>query len=423
MHYILRCGTAARLGVVTLSGLIRSEARLVLAGLRHETVLACAMHHAARPPTMLRPPILRQFLRAGLVTTFYTYPEPTPGRDGGRQPCALAGPLCGAAPACAVRFHAGLPWQGAARGRSDPCDRRSAGGPIRAAAERGRPGEGVKSLHVGWHWAGELTHHQAVGDRCPPRHLLYNERRARAGALVAQAASPGRVHLPGAPAALPAANHPIDAGQVGRDRFQQRLARKEARPRWGCPRHCQLQLEVRRAAQSCEPSKLTLRIKRLSRPATGRRRLQILIPECVKLTTPRRCSPPPRPRCGPRASYYRDKYNRLHARRGPVRAIMAVAHKLLVAAFHMLSTGETFRDLGEGYLDQIARKRSTSKLVQRRVWAASKVGAPAQLNPADPPPSRAPHTSSWSPYTLDRRAAQAQSRNSVSRPMHQHRIR
>ncbi len=57
--------------------------------------------------------------------------------------------------------------------------------------------------------------------------------------------------------------------------------------------------------------------------------------------------------------------NRLRARRGPVRAIMAVAHKLLLAAFHMLSTGEAFRDLGEGYLDQIARKRSTTKLVQR----------------------------------------------------------
>jgi len=49
-----------------------------------------------------------------------------------------------------------------------------------------------------------------------------------------------------------------------------------------------------------------------------------------------------------KGSYYRDKYNRLRARRGPVRAIMAVAHKLLIAAFHMLSTGEAFRDLGEG---------------------------------------------------------------------------
>ena len=66
-----------------------------------------------------------------------------------------------------------------------------------------------------------------------------------------------------------------------------------------------------------------------------------------------------------KGSYYRDKYNRLRARRGPVRAIMAIAHKLLIAAFHMLSTGETFRNLGEGYLDQVARKRSTTKLVQR----------------------------------------------------------
>jgi transposase len=66
-----------------------------------------------------------------------------------------------------------------------------------------------------------------------------------------------------------------------------------------------------------------------------------------------------------KGSYYRDKYNRLRARRGPVRALLAIAHKLLLAAFHMLSTGETFRDLGESYLDQVARKRSTTKLVQR----------------------------------------------------------
>src|SRR5829696_7489765 len=66
-----------------------------------------------------------------------------------------------------------------------------------------------------------------------------------------------------------------------------------------------------------------------------------------------------------KGSYYRDKYNRLRARRGPVRALMAIAHKLLITAFHMLATGEAFRDLGEGYLDQITRRRSAAKLVQR----------------------------------------------------------
>ena len=66
-----------------------------------------------------------------------------------------------------------------------------------------------------------------------------------------------------------------------------------------------------------------------------------------------------------KGSYYQDKYNRLRARRGPVRALLAIAHKLLIATFHMLTTGEDFRDLGESHLDQVARKRSTTRLVQR----------------------------------------------------------
>ena len=78
-----------------------------------------------------------------------------------------------------------------------------------------------------------------------------------------------------------------------------------------------------------------------------------------------------------KGSHSRDKYSRLRARRGPVRAIMAVAHKLLIAAFHMLSTGQAFRDLGEGYFDQVARKRSMTKLVQR----PSNLGYDVMLTP------------------------------------------
>ena len=66
-----------------------------------------------------------------------------------------------------------------------------------------------------------------------------------------------------------------------------------------------------------------------------------------------------------KGSYDRDKDHRLRARRGPVRALMAIAHELLIAAFHLLATGELFRDLGESYLDRITRKRSTARLVQR----------------------------------------------------------
>jgi transposase len=66
-----------------------------------------------------------------------------------------------------------------------------------------------------------------------------------------------------------------------------------------------------------------------------------------------------------KGSHCRDKHNRLRARRGPVRALMAAARKLLIAAYHRLAAGETFRDLGEGYLGQATRKRSTARLVQR----------------------------------------------------------
>jgi len=59
----LRRGTVASLGVVTFSGLIRSEARLVLVGIRHETAPAYATHHVARCPKMLRSPNLRQSRR------------------------------------------------------------------------------------------------------------------------------------------------------------------------------------------------------------------------------------------------------------------------------------------------------------------------------------------------------------------------
>ncbi|HEX8667220.1 MAG TPA: IS110 family transposase [Allosphingosinicella sp.] len=66
-----------------------------------------------------------------------------------------------------------------------------------------------------------------------------------------------------------------------------------------------------------------------------------------------------------KGSYYKDKYHRLKARRGYLRAAIAIAHKILVAAYHMLATGAPFRDLGEAYLDQQARRRTTANLIRR----------------------------------------------------------
>ena len=66
-----------------------------------------------------------------------------------------------------------------------------------------------------------------------------------------------------------------------------------------------------------------------------------------------------------KGSYYKDKCHRLKARRGCLRAAIAIAHKILVAAYHMLATGAPFRDLGEAFLDQQARRRRTANLVRR----------------------------------------------------------
>ena len=66
-----------------------------------------------------------------------------------------------------------------------------------------------------------------------------------------------------------------------------------------------------------------------------------------------------------KGSYLRDKYYRIKARRGPLRAAVAIAHKILVAAYHMLSRGVPYRDLGQCYLDQLDETRTVANLKRR----------------------------------------------------------
>lgn len=51
-----------------------------------------------------------------------------------------------------------------------------------------------------------------------------------------------------------------------------------------------------------------------------------------------------------KGSYYKDKFHRLKARRGPKKAIVAIAHRLLKAIYHIIKEGRHFKDLGEDYL-------------------------------------------------------------------------
>lgn len=66
-----------------------------------------------------------------------------------------------------------------------------------------------------------------------------------------------------------------------------------------------------------------------------------------------------------RGSYFKDKYWRLRTRRGAGRAMVAIAHKLLIAAYEVLRHKQPFVDLGEAYLANRAHTDSTRKLVKK----------------------------------------------------------
>jgi len=51
--------------------------------------------------------------------------------------------------------------------------------------------------------------------------------------------------------------------------------------------------------------------------------------------------------------YLSAQFKRLAARRGMKRALMAVAHSMLIIGYHILKTGHGYRELGGNYLEQI----------------------------------------------------------------------
>jgi transposase len=58
-------------------------------------------------------------------------------------------------------------------------------------------------------------------------------------------------------------------------------------------------------------------------------------------------------------------YHRLAARRGKKRAIIAVAHSIVVSAFHMLSRHEPYRELGANYVDNRRQAYVVDQLTRR----------------------------------------------------------
>jgi len=76
-------------------------------------------------------------------------------------------------------------------------------------------------------------------------------------------------------------------------------------------------------------------------------------------------------------SYYMAQFHRLKSRRGPQKAICAVAASILTAIFHMLKSGASHRDLGASHFESRAPKDRAKRLVAQ----LKKLGFEVQLQP------------------------------------------
>jgi transposase len=77
-------------------------------------------------------------------------------------------------------------------------------------------------------------------------------------------------------------------------------------------------------------------------------------------------------------SYHRAQFQRLKARRGPKKAIIAVAASMLTAAYHMLRDGTAFEDLGADHFDREDRTKTAQRLTRR----LEQLGYAVDLRPA-----------------------------------------
>ena len=64
-------------------------------------------------------------------------------------------------------------------------------------------------------------------------------------------------------------------------------------------------------------------------------------------------------------SYLKAQFLRIKARRGPKKAIMAVAASILTAIYHMLKDGTLYQDLGSNHFQSRSKGQQTKRLVKR----------------------------------------------------------
>ncbi|MHB9857526.1 IS110 family RNA-guided transposase [Streptomyces sp. YIM S03343] len=80
-----------------------------------------------------------------------------------------------------------------------------------------------------------------------------------------------------------------------------------------------------------------------------------------------------------RDTYLQARYKRLTARRGPLRALVAVEHSIITAIWHMLTDNVAYHELGGTYFAQRDPERAT----RRAINALNQLGYTVTLNPPE----------------------------------------
>ena len=78
-------------------------------------------------------------------------------------------------------------------------------------------------------------------------------------------------------------------------------------------------------------------------------------------------------------TYLGAQYRRLRGRRGHKKAVGAVRHSILVAVWHMLTTGEVYNDPGADYFD---RRVDPQRKIKRLIAQLEALGQTVTLQEA-----------------------------------------
>ena len=66
-----------------------------------------------------------------------------------------------------------------------------------------------------------------------------------------------------------------------------------------------------------------------------------------------------------KGTYLGAKYRRMASRMSKKKALIAVAHAILVSIYHMIKKKESYKELGADYLENLNKKRTINRLKKR----------------------------------------------------------